>query len=178
MASLLKSRSVLLKAVSVGLGLFLLHLATRPLDWRTRVILNGATKVEVFRIDGGDAGRDARVFTPGDGVMDGYRITAQGTDQGPEFAARLAGMLTDRWGYSLTGVKCYNPGVAFRVYKGEERVDVVICFKCSNLYVGPPSDRPARENKSFDGTSAGPRLLQLAKEAFPDDKDIQDLKLD
>src|SRR5580693_2322558 len=55
MASLLKSRAVWITAV-VGLVLLALwHLRTRPpLDSRTRAVLAGADKVEVFRIDGKD----------------------------------------------------------------------------------------------------------------------------
>ena len=45
---------------------------------------------------------------------------------------------------------------------------MVICFFCSNLYLGPPSDERVRETASFTGRPAEKRLIRLAKEALPD----------
>jgi hypothetical protein len=62
--------------------------------------------------------------------------------------------------------------VAFRIYQGDDCVDLVICFKCHNFYLGPPSDRRVFETASLSGTSAYAKLIRLAKEAFPDDAEI------
>ena len=52
----------------------------------------------------------------------------------------------------------------------------MICFKCHNFYIGPLTDKPVMENASFSGSRNASRLLRLAKEAFPDDKEIHELK--
>lgn len=144
-------------------------------DAQTRAVLVGATRVEVFRIDGEDGPHDRKPKTPGEGRIGGFRVTAQGKEQGKEFASRLADILCDDKTYTRNFASCFWPGVAFRVRKGEEVVEVLICFTCGNLYVGPPT-KVARENVSFNGSPLRPRLVRLAKEAFPQDKEIQGLK--
>jgi hypothetical protein len=54
-------------------------------------------------------------------------------------------------------------------------VGVLICFYCDNLYCGPAPDRVPR-TLSFHSTPARARLVRLAKEAFPDDKEVQGLR--
>ena len=63
----------------------------------------------------------------------------------------------------------------FRAWKGDESVDVVICYFCKNLYVGPPADS-VRENASFHDSPREADFIKLAKTAFPDDNEIQELK--
>jgi hypothetical protein len=65
--------------------------------------------------------------------------------------------------------------VAFRVYQGGDCVDLVICFTCDNFYLGPRSDKLVMENASFVGSPNNARLVRLAKEAFPEDKEVQGL---
>jgi hypothetical protein len=151
----------------------------KPFNGRTADILAGATKVEVFRIDGGwdeSGGHDPKAVGPGEPSVGGYAITVHGSDQGPTFAAKLNEVLSDPKTYTDQFAKCFWPAVAFRVWKGEEFVDVVICFKCHNFYIGPLTDKPVMENGSFSGSRNASRLLRLAKEAFPDDKEIHELK--
>lgn len=146
------------------------------LDGRTAGILAGATKVEVFRIDGHIDRPDATPIKPGDPTVGGYAILARGKDQGQEFAAKLRNILTDSKTYSDTFAHCFWPGVAFRVWKGEDSVDVIICFTCGNFYLGPPTDKRVMENASFFKSPNRGRLVQLAKDAFPEDKEVQALK--
>jgi hypothetical protein len=141
-----------------------------PLHPQTEAVLTGATKVEVFRINGREDAPKSR----GKNGICGYPIISRGKDQGPEFAAKLADILTDGRSYSKTYAHCFEPGVVFRVWKGEEVIDVVICYKCDNFYCGPPV-KTALENGSFWHSPAKPRLVRLAKEAFPDDSEIQAL---
>jgi hypothetical protein len=146
-------------------------------DSRTRAILAGATQVEVFRIDGKEEPSEEK---PGQGVerrISGFRVLSRGADQGQPFAAKLADILLDDATYTDTGAGCYWPGLAFRVWRDKDCVDVLICFLCHNLYCGPPRDRGrATENGGFQGSPAESRLIRLAKEAFPDDEEIQALK--
>ena len=143
------------------------------LDRNSREILENADRVEVYRIDGRDMA-DGNP-KPKDGkTIDGFPVISQGKDQGKEFAKKLGDILSDKQMHGNTS-KCFWPGVAFRVWRGEDRVDVLICFMCDNFYCGPPAEKP-KEVGGFDDTPLRSRLLQLAKEAFPDDKDIQALQ--
>jgi hypothetical protein len=143
------------------------------LDDRTSAILKRADKVEVFYVDGSWPPKSP---APGEKAIGGWRVTSQGRDQGPEFATRLADILADEASYSQTFAGCFYPGVAFRVWSGEDCVDCILCFYCDNFYLGPPVEgRFAYETASFYDTPARRRLVRLAKEAFPDDPDIQNL---
>ncbi len=146
------------------------------LDGRTAGIFAGATKVEVFRIDGRNDPPDPTPIKPGDPTLGGFAILTRGKDQSREFAAKLGDILSDVKTYSDQHEGCYWPGVAFRVWKGEDSVDVIICFMCHNFYIGPSTDKLVTENASFHGSPNTSRLVQLAKEAFPDDAEVQALK--
>jgi hypothetical protein len=150
--------------------------ASKHFDGRTAAFLAGATKVEVFRIDGRNDPPDPTPIKPGDPTVGGYAILTHGKDQGREFAAKLNDLLTDDKTYTDRFATCFWPGVAFRVWKDEECVDVIICFKCSNFYLGPPTDKRVLENATFSGSPNTGRLVRLAKEAFPDDEEVQALK--
>jgi hypothetical protein len=142
---------------------------------RAAAKIAGASRVEVFRLDG----MSPRTSPPtiGARTIGGFPVTARGADQGGAFADRLAGLLSRPSTYSYAFAGCFWPGVAFRVWKGEECTEVLICFQCDNLYAGPPQDR-AMENASFAGSPRRRDLVRLAKEAFPDDPEIQALEED
>jgi hypothetical protein len=94
---------------------------------------------------------------------------------GKDFANKLADILSNEQTYTNEFAQCFWPGVAFRVWKDQQGVDVLICFKCGNFYCGP-SKEMVRENAAFHGSPMRSQLVRLAKEAFPDDKEIQSLK--
>jgi hypothetical protein len=146
------------------------------LDRHTTAIFSGATKVEVFRVDGLDKSPNGKPINPGDPTVGGYPILARGKNQSSEFATKLADVLADDKTYTDVYNKCFYPGVAFRVWKGEESVDVLICFRCENFYVGPSTDQQVLETGSFLRSPNANRLVRLAKEAFPDDEEVQALK--
>jgi hypothetical protein len=135
----------------------------------------GATKVEVFRIDGEGEHVPPAKLKAGEKTIGGYLVMGQGPDQGPAFADRLAEVLNDPGTYTKNYAKCFWPGVAFRVWKDGECEEVLICFMCDNLYRGPPKDF-VMENASFNGSPRRRDLLRLAKEALPDDAAIQAIK--
>jgi hypothetical protein len=136
-------------------------------------VLQGATRVETFRL------KDERADDEGKPNVGRYAIASTGKAQGEPFARRLAAILLDEHTYVFDSAKgCkFQPAVGFRIWKGDESsVEVVICFHCDELIVHSPkaadgSIRGAMEN--FD--PARPALVKLAKEAFPDDKEIQGL---
>ena len=146
----------------------------RTFTARTREVLAGADRVEVFRLDG-DNGPFASVpKVAGERRIGGFLVLKQGQDQGKAFATRLNAILASEATYSNHYAKCFNPGVAFRVCHREECVDVLLCFKCGNFYAGPPTDK-AMETASFGGSPSRSLLVGLAQEAFPDDSEIQGL---
>ncbi|MBI1914333.1 MAG: hypothetical protein HYS12_06290 [Planctomycetes bacterium] len=145
------------------------------LDRRTQDILANADRVEVFRIDGLEKEPEEEPTATNGPKIDGFPIISTRKDQGKEFARRLGEVLSDDQ-ISKEGPKCFWPGVAFRVRRGEDCIDVLLCFKCDNFYCGPATKDIPRETGSFGNGRLRSRLLQLAKEAFPDDKDIQALQ--
>ena len=143
------------------------------LDRRTQDILANADRVEVFRIDGMlECGKE--VLATSDREIGEFPVLAQGKDQGKEFANRLGDILSDKQIHD-NHPKCFCPGIAFRVWRGDDCIDALICFKCDNFYCGPPT-KDARKMGNFGGTPLRSRLLQLTKEAFPEDKEIQALE--
>ncbi len=140
-----------------------------------RDVPDGATKVEVYRIDGRGAGHAPKSADPGDQSIFGFAVLAHGKDLAPETARKLAAALDDadrqhvRWAQA----GCYWPGVAFRFHRGGQRADLAICFHCSNYYLGPPADHHGQTVATPPAVAAV--LARMAKEALPDDKDIQAL---
>jgi hypothetical protein len=134
-----------------------------------------ASKVEVFRLDGKEFSKDEGGPLKKGRRVGGFLVTAQGKDQGRKFAGKLLDILNDNKTYTNKYALCFWPGIAFRVWKEEECVEVLICFLCDNLYCGPPPKGMANENASFVGSPRRADLVRLAKEAFPDDKEIQGL---
>jgi hypothetical protein len=163
------------RLVVLALPATLLGCSSPKPDARTRDILAGATKVEVFRLDGKWEGEVGVKGGASPEFIGRFPVTARGADQGPEFAAELAAVLADPTVYSGPFAKCYWPGVAFRVWKGGEAADVLVCFLCHNLGWGPVA-APEAGRGSFWGSPRTGDLVRLAKKAFPDDPEVQGLK--
>ena len=136
-------------------------------------ILRRPAKVEFLRIkpelsDDGDAER-----------VEGYPVVATGRTPG-DAAGRLRAVLLDDDSYLFgTGKGCIlRPGVAVRV-TGERNdvLNLVLCYECQTLIVAIRDAAGKELHKSgglFDPAEAA--LVELAKAAFPDDKDIQALQ--
>jgi hypothetical protein len=139
---------------------------------RTLAILSGATKVEVFRIDREQPNKDS------DKKIGEYFITATGKEQGKDFVARLTPLLFDERTYFRSRPsRCHDPGVAYRLWKDKESVEILVCFHCKNLSVTAMAADGQVIQKAFgnfEDAMFGP-LAKAAKEALPDDKDIQAL---
>jgi hypothetical protein len=135
-------------------------------------LLKGATKVEVFRVDSDKPGAT-------DKAVAGYRITAVGKDRDATFAKAVWEVATSKDTYEFNAAKgcIFRPGVAFRVWKGEESVAFVICFACDQMaIVTLDKDGKAVATAHAETDPGRAALLKLAKTAFPDDKEIQKLK--
>ena len=101
------------------------------------------------------------------------------TDSTAKLVAVLLNEDTYRWeGDSPIGLRCiFEPGVAYRFWKDKEVVSVLVCFKCSEVKF--VSDNPEDKGDPFRRAiyaKLRPEIVQLTKQAFPNDKDIQALK--
>jgi hypothetical protein len=169
----MNAHRLLALALLVGmLGCKSSEIGAKRLDQRTLDILAGATRVEAFRVLNVQRPKEEPKVKKRIG---GFPVNPRGRTLGKEFAKELAGILSDDRTYSNAWAACFGPGVAFQVWQGDERIDILICFLCDNLYCGPPVEN-AGENVSFVGSPARAQLLRLVKLAFPDDKEIQSLK--
>ena len=134
-------------------------------------VLSEPDRVEIYRILGQE--RDDRP-KPAAGVkrIDGFAVIAQGRDRKPEWTARFAAVFFDENTYELDSAKgCeLDPGVAVVLTRGEDVLEVVLCFSCDEFRMSGVSDF----GEDFD--SARPVLVALVKEAFPDDPVVQGLK--
>jgi len=132
-------------------------------------ILRDGDRVEVFRVS------PKRAEQPGADTIGGYPITAVGNEQGPEFAARLGKVLRS-WGVGNSSKKCaFEPGVAFRVWRGNRAMEVLVCFKCDDLWPHVVGESGTLSEEWLEFDAVRPDLVALDKEAFPDDPAIQAL---
>ncbi len=141
-------------------------------------ILGGAAKAQVFRVDPKDHADPAKLKEGDVPRIGGYKITASGKEQGKEFAAKVTAILFNDRTYLFNLAKgcIFDPGVAYRLWKDKDYVDVLLCFSCDELevFVKNADGTLYRAHEDFDPMRA--ELVKLAKEAFPDDQQIQALK--
>ncbi len=144
-------------------------------------ILRQATSVATFRVRGQltsaefrrqDDPRFKSLF------ICGFPIESRGRSRGRDFARKIHDFLTDPQNFLPEGTppsKCiFDPGVAFRLSSGPETVDIIVCFTCGELGVESTKGRlRLPTNEFYPGYS---RLSALAKEAFPNDKQILALR--
>jgi hypothetical protein len=143
-------------------------------------VLLGATRVEAFRVD---KDPDKAKGKPASETIGGFLIIGKGSEQQVDFGRKLTTVvLKDDTFFHTRSIQCYWPGVAFRLWKGDKSVEVVICFNCANLTVGMTgtptyADRGPVRRPFGDSTNAvRAALVGLAKEAFPNDPEIQGMK--
>jgi hypothetical protein len=115
-----------------------------------------------------------------------YPVTAKGKEQGQKFASALADVLLSKEVYDkrLPIAEPFKPTTAFRIQtaKGKDtvKVDVLLCFRCGGMSVSCEVNRfggvQQRRETSKLPDRAYNALLKLAKEAFPDDKELQGIK--
>ncbi len=162
---------VVVRVLVFALLLTLLGCGKSPTD--SVALLGGNTKVEVFRIDGE---KGPGIEEPGETRLDGYLVLSRGKDLAPELTVELADVLANKEIYTAPQMKCgFDPGIAFRSRKDSETVDVLICFRCDELYVGRPVRIATANGNFFFDPPIRARLVKLAKKAFPEVKEIQAL---
>ena len=150
----------------------------REIGTRGTAVLRNADRVETFRLDDGGYGDNVKVATSGDVIAD-YPIKMQGKTLGPDFAANLARAVLDpRTFIGPNDNTCeINPGVAFRAWRGQECVEVILCFHCQQMLVTTRNAQGKETHSAYPELAfTREKFLALAQEAFPADKEIQSLR--
>lgn len=130
-------------------------------------ILESADRVETFRTLA-ERDEDAK------DAVDGYPVVKKGPEKDAAFAKRILGLLR----HEDTGpneLECrFVPHDAFRVWRGKEHVDILLCYHCEQVQVTsypPQAPGPIRALGDFE-QKAGP-WFALSREAFPDDASLR-----
>jgi uncharacterized protein (TIGR03067 family) len=147
---------------------------------KTVAILQGATKIQAFRLNPRDHVDPDKVKDNDVTRFGGYAVTATAFPRkNTPFTVRAAALLLDRENFTLDMAKgCkFEAGVGLRFWKGSERVELILCYKCSELKVIAPD--PKAQGVQIPMADFGPgrtAFVKLAKELFPEDAAIQGLK--
>ena len=142
--------------------------------------LSKSRACEAYRIDGyAKSGPAAIGDAPGaqadkPGRLQGYPIISGPTAIDEASRATLSKVLTDPDTYLWDSAKAceFIPGVALRLSDANVRVDVLVCFSCEELEMYTNGKRVGHED--FDPRRTD--LLRVAKQLFPEDEAIQELK--
>lgn len=128
------------------------------------IVLRQPTKIEAWRIHGGQG-------TP--------EIASPAKELNVDLARQLAALMLDSKTYSFDSAKgcMFEPAVGFRIWRDKRSIDVILCFHCTELkLVSPDPVSPKYPSRTEDFDNARPAMINLVKQAFPDDKEIQELK--
>ncbi len=150
----------------------------RPLafDTKTEAILDGADRVETFRLQGGDedydASEQAMLSQPHPLYLEDHIVIRVGPTQNRAFAGALHAALAQGTS-EPDGAQCFEPGVGFRAWKGNFHTDICICFTCQGVEVTTEDAKHKILYQSLTTLGASrPALLALSKQAFPQDKTL------
>jgi hypothetical protein len=145
-------------------------------------ILKGADRVEPLALvpvlEGENVARFADPANAND-FVDGFPIRARATELGEPFADKLELFLLNERNFAApaNGVteRCpFEPEVALRAFEGAEWIAVVVDFDCNLM-----TTTSSQGQLTLPSVSFGPgrdELLEIVKEAFPDDPSIQALR--
>jgi hypothetical protein len=98
-----------------------------------------------------------------------------------DFARRLVAVLLEDGTYavhsppfsrSVVSGCSFDPGIGYRLWSGKRSVDVLFCFECDQVEIGPIPRRLGDLRWEVADTHARAVLLGLAKEALPDAPEI------
>lgn len=170
---------------AIGMMLALSHpaggVSTRVrqiLGKETVSIISRADRVEVFRFEPFSAQmmrKRRKEPDPGYPQLYGYAVIAAGKPQGRDFARSLAAAVLNDQTYAGGRKACaFDPGVGFRVWDRKREALVVLCFNCDMILLDKSVRNPQRKPVIGDFLNR-PVFVQMAKQALPDDPEIQAL---
>jgi hypothetical protein len=139
-----------------------------PREWIGKAglaLVTEASQVEVVRITPGQP-RDTPDGPPSLRHLD---VKARVVRRDPALLSRLAGLLQDdaAWAHSSSGYEvAFFADIGFRFEGGGRQLELLACLRCSTLVAVPWGDG----EWVFELEGRG--LLEIALEAFPDDRDL------
>jgi hypothetical protein len=154
------------------------------LDVTTKAVITGADRVETFRLAGGDFDEVVNSASAGQketanrsiATLDDYTVLRKGAPHDKILAADLSAALAQSKHLSMM-TQCFDPIVGFRIWKGQAHTDLCVCFLCSGIEIVTENTRHKevfhQRAELGDSRSA---FLALARQAFPQDKQIAALK--
>ena len=144
-------------------------------------ILSAPTRVQTFRLvsrSEGGAGVATHPAATAPADLHGWRVAAAGPDRDAAFGSRVAAAMFAADSYRFDRAKgcIFDPGVAFRVWSGDEHADLLLCFSCDEfiLFLPEADGNTRRVGEDFEDNRAA--FVRLAKDAFPQDPLIQSLQ--
>ena len=122
------------------------------------------------------AEEDAVLSGPHAQFLDNHAVLRVAPPQGQAFAATLRSALAQA-GAEENGVMCFDPGVGYRVWKGQSHTDICVCFYCEAVEIITKDARHKILHQSrTDMGHARAAFLALSRQAFPQDKALMALK--
>lgn len=129
-------------------------------------ILTKADKIEPFLIE--------PIVPLARGDIEGYKVVLKGKRLNSELAQSLTTIVLDSKSYMFSEASkmcLFQPRVAFRVWRGQQFVDTLICFDCFQLQFVIPnnedSSHPTFASGWYDIDPAGLKLMELIRQVFP-----------
>lgn len=147
---------------------------------RTLWAIKNVTRVETFRVSPPLHQLSEKTNLNGKRTVAKCAVISEGKSLGRDSAKQLSSALLAAISSDFKQTHTsFQPGVAFRLWHNDEAVDVAVCFQCSNMNVAEYS-QTGTTSRSFSYLrsidSIHPVLVKLAKKAFPNDRQIQQIK--
>ena len=170
------------RSVEARTAEYLAHSKPLVLDAVTQGIFAHADRVEIFRLedlsdhDEPPSKKSAEIDTLLPIYIQNHRVILTSPVQDKAFAITLSRALTlADSGAAMT--QCFEPGIAFRVWRGQLHTDVCVCFLCSGVDVTTEDAKHKVLHYTHSGLRySRPAFLALSRQAFPEDKQLAALK--
>jgi hypothetical protein len=109
----------------------------------------------------------------GQGLSSTYRVVEKPVAVDAQAMGKLRKTLLDTDSYGGFTACMFDPGVAFRFYKGTQSVQAVFCFMCGEVIFEDASGRNLSDRMWF--AAARTEVLAAARKAFPKDQALREL---
>ena len=147
----------------------------------TQSILSNPDRVETFRLDDFHEGENrtaaeyAEMSKPHE-QLENHTVMHKGLPQGAAFAAAI-GVALRQTRSPGNYYSCFDPGVGYRVWKGQAHTDLCVCFYCEGIELITQDAHHKEITKTMISLGAArPAFLALSQQAFPQDKALAALK--
>ena len=147
----------------------------------TQSILSNPDRVETFRLDDFHEGENrtaaeyAEMSKPHE-QLENHTVMHRGLPQGAAFAAAI-GVALRQTRSPGNYYSCFDPGVGYRVWKGQAHTDLCVCFYCEGIELNTQDAHHKEVTRTMISLGAArPAFLALSQQAFPQDKALAALK--